>query len=316
MNKQNQCRICGCNDKFEHFKVEEKMFQTKDEFNYFVCSNCGCLQIEEYPADVSVYYPNDSYYSYQNNKDSFAIDLIKTIRAKMILNSHNNLRSFFISKLKSNPIFNTLLPYIEDNKNVKLLDIGCGIGKNLQVLHKMGFKNTYGIEPFNEKDLILNNTLHIYKKNIEDINDLHDFIVLNYVLEHLPNQINVFDKLNSILKIDGKALIRIPIFPSFAFEKYKENWCQWDPPRHFYIHTLKSFELLCQKAGFKIIDTIFDSFNFQFWGSELYKMDKPLIGSNPKKIFSTQQLKEWELQSIQLNKNKTGDQVAFVIQKI
>ena len=39
----------------------EKMHGLGDEFEYFVCGACGCLQIGETPEDMSRYYPDDYY---------------------------------------------------------------------------------------------------------------------------------------------------------------------------------------------------------------------------------------------------------------
>jgi len=42
------------------------MFGYNDDFLYFQCSNCACLQIENKPKNMDKYYPN-TYYSYHFN---------------------------------------------------------------------------------------------------------------------------------------------------------------------------------------------------------------------------------------------------------
>ena len=39
------------------------MFGYRDEFAYFACGQCGCLQIADIPPDMSRYYPAN-YYSF------------------------------------------------------------------------------------------------------------------------------------------------------------------------------------------------------------------------------------------------------------
>ena len=56
-----QCRICNNSNDNQVYLVKEMMFGFPDEFVYFKCSNCGCLQISEEPADISKYYPTDYY---------------------------------------------------------------------------------------------------------------------------------------------------------------------------------------------------------------------------------------------------------------
>ena len=75
-----RCRICG-NENLNHcYAAREMMFGFRDEFEYFQCSECDCLQISDYPVDVAKYY-GDSYYSYQAyyHKNSFVNELIRQI---------------------------------------------------------------------------------------------------------------------------------------------------------------------------------------------------------------------------------------------
>lgn len=53
------CRICGEHANNNIYKVKEMMYGTKEEFNYFVCEKCKCMQIEEVPENLEQYYHND-----------------------------------------------------------------------------------------------------------------------------------------------------------------------------------------------------------------------------------------------------------------
>ena len=59
----NTCRICGNKEGNVLYLAREMMFGLREEFTYFECAQCGCLQIAEFPADMSAYYPDD-YYSF------------------------------------------------------------------------------------------------------------------------------------------------------------------------------------------------------------------------------------------------------------
>src|ERR1035437_10368943 len=58
------CRICGNSTDNRSFIARERMLGLGDEFEYFECSNCLCLQISEIPKDIDRYYPAN-YYSYK-----------------------------------------------------------------------------------------------------------------------------------------------------------------------------------------------------------------------------------------------------------
>ena len=56
------CKICGEKCIVAAYKVKEMYFGTKDEFTYYECGDCGCLQISVFPENVASYYP-ENYYS-------------------------------------------------------------------------------------------------------------------------------------------------------------------------------------------------------------------------------------------------------------
>jgi hypothetical protein len=60
--KSMKCRICGNPVGNREYVAREMMFGLRDSFVYFQCAECRCLQIAEFPADMSRYYPA-SYYS-------------------------------------------------------------------------------------------------------------------------------------------------------------------------------------------------------------------------------------------------------------
>ena len=51
------CRICKNRSKNPIYIAREMMFGFRDEFCYFECSGCGCLQITKIPDNINKYYP-------------------------------------------------------------------------------------------------------------------------------------------------------------------------------------------------------------------------------------------------------------------
>jgi hypothetical protein len=73
--------------------------------------------------------------------------------------------------------------------------------------------------------------------------------------------------------------------------------------------------MLADKAGFVVDRVIYDSASFQFWGSELYKRDIPLKGTNVQDHFTAEQLSAFAEKAVQLNLLEQGDQAAFFLRK-
>lgn len=104
-------------------------------------------------------------------------------------------------------------------------------------------------------------------------------------------------------------------------KRYGTNWVQLDAPRHLFLHTNQSLQILSDKTGFKIADVVFDSTELQFWGSEQYLKDIPFrdkksFAENPRKsIFSKKQIASYKKMALELNKSKKGDSANFYLYK-
>ncbi len=316
----SKCKICG-NERFnKEYKIKEMMFGFREEFSYILCSYCGCLQIKEAPADMSKYYPKN-YYSFRNVLD-------KESKAKRIAKRCRDHYAIFDKGIAGRLIYNLFpngalrsLSAVPLKKEWRILDVGCGVGTLLYSLRHIGFRNLLGVDPFIESDIHYKNGVSILKKTINDIEGQFNLIMFHHSFEHMEP----FETLKEVARLlapNGFCIIRIPVADSWAWENYGVNWVQIDAPRHLFLHTRKSMEILASSADFKTLKVICDSTDFQFWGSEQYKKDIPLyadnsFGVNPSKsMFSKQQIKSFKKRANQLNIEGKGDQARFYLHEI
>ncbi|MBI5003540.1 class I SAM-dependent methyltransferase [Candidatus Kaiserbacteria bacterium] len=298
------------------------MFGTRDEFKYIECASCGCVQISEVPADLGRYYPPE-YYSFDTTtpqKDSGLKLFLKRQRARYALYKKNPIGFLFI-KWYGLPQWYAWLGKRNVGLNSSILDVGCGTGAFLQALAKDGFTNLRGIDPFIEADIAYPSGVRIKKQDLADLTESFDFIMLHHAFEHMADSRAVLKNLYRLIKPGHYVLIRIPVASSEAWEKYRENWVDLDPPRHLIVHTQKSMKILADEVGFETTDVVFDSRGFQFWGSEQYKRDIPLVDPRSYKIdpthsiFSTEKIAAFEARARELNANQRGDQACFFLQR-
>jgi hypothetical protein len=77
---------------------------------------------------------------------------------------------------------------------------------------------------------------------------------------------------------------------------------------------------LATKSGFELTETIFDSSEIQFAGSELYVKGIPLNVDNKlidvSNIFTAEQRVGWRQEAEELNKTGQGDQAIFYLKKV
>jgi len=164
------CKVCNNSNNNTKYTVREMMFGFKDEFEYFQCSKCKCLQIKNIPYDLSKYYPND-YYSFSNLKKKIKQQKFKDFFYKQntkYLLGNKTILGFLISKfLKNRKKKLQLLLSCKLSLESKILDIGCGAGKYLMRLRECGFVNLTGIDPFIKDNVFYHNGgVNIYKKRI------------------------------------------------------------------------------------------------------------------------------------------------------
>lgn len=305
------CKICGANISASYI-FKEMMFGIRDEFEYHECSDCGCLQIADIPVYIEKYYP-DYYYAYKQ-------EIPKLKRQPLLKRVISTIRFKIKYKRAKDELLSYFLP-IKTPPHHKILDIGCGRGGLICKLYNKGFRHVRGVDKFISKEKNYGFGVTVMKKDLTEIkNKSYDLLMMHHVLEHMDDPQTELKECFRILKNNRYLIVRIPV-KTFAWTKYKTNWVQLDAPRHFFIHTSKSMNLLADNSGFKIKEVIFDSGAFQFWGSELYKKDIPLYMPNTgdlysiKEIFDDKTMKSYEERASKLNRSGEGDQAIFYLYK-
>ncbi len=317
------CRICGNSANNTPYIVREMMFGFRDEFEYFQCSNCECLQATEIPETLNKYYPTD-YYSFSEptlSKLNKIWWFFKHQRTGYYLSGKGIMGSILV-KLFGEPRLPKWVRSAEVHVDSRILDVGCGAGHMLIYLHKKGFSDLTGFDPYIQEDHYYENGVRVLKRDLGEPSESFEFIMLHHSFEHVADPLNTLKALHEKTEYKGLVMIRIPIASSFAWKQYKTNWVQLDAPRHLFLHSIKSMELLSKGAGFEIESIEFDSDAFQFWGSEQYIKEIPLHDRRSYKygldgsIFTKNDIMRFQNKAEELNAAKQGDQACFLLRKI
>lgn len=272
-----KCRVCDWEGTAEKLPVREMMYGTREEFTYFVCPNCHCLQIENIPSDLGKYYDRD-YYSYDTPDIVYADT--------------------------------------EKRNEARILDVGCGAGKWLCEMAQKGYVNLVGCDPFIEQDIQYENGVKIYKKTIHEMDGKFDRIQLSDSFEHMTDPHEVLDSIYRLLSTDGTAVISIPIFPNGAYEVFGRHWFQIDAPRHIVLYSVEGMQLLTKQHNLQIKHIQFNSSNAQFIRSFLYGKDIPLKEQTMETIlqyFKPEEIDTFSEYAKGLNAREYGDHAAISI---
>lgn len=156
-------------------------------------------------------------------------------------------------------------------KSGAFLDVGSGIGYSLKVAQELGWQ-AFGIEP--------NTTLESYSKHILKLNTVNgylskdtvsiinevlpegyaDYILIDNVLEHIPEPLEFFQNVLSLLKPGGLLLIAIPPVDWFrlglaSISSIRQNSSSaqfnlfYDPEQHVNYFSRKAMKVLTKKVG-------------------------------------------------------------------
>src|SRR5829696_8190983 len=251
-----QCEMCG-DDSSSHKILGQRLNQSqgllpkrKSGISVSVkkCTKCGLIYSspQPIPFDIQDHYgiPPDNYWK----PDYFKVE-----------------ESYFAKEIgEAKELLSNLHP-------IRALDVGAGLGKAMIAMEKAGF-DAHGFEPsrpFYEKAISFMNINHERLKlgAIEDVDypdSCFDFITYGAVFEHLYHPATSLRKTLKWLKPNGIIHIEVPSsrwlisgLVNFYYKvigtNYVTNLSPMHVPFHLYEFHLRSFELLGEIIGFRIV---------------------------------------------------------------
>jgi len=311
------CKICGNQEGNRIHRVREMMLGIGDYHQYVECDACGCIQIMDIPADMQRYY-GEEYYSYRNQPAKRDNVLASWLRTRWIGASYQSggalgtvLKTILGHKKTS---YGYCFEGLDIRFDSRILDVGSGAGDFVFRLMRDGFQNVLGVDYYVPRDIWKDEKLIVQKAEIHELTNPYDLIMFNNSFEHMDDQVRVIKKAYELLSTGGWLVIIIPLCDSFAFRKYGKNWVQWDAPRHFYLHSQKSINLLCKNHGFELFNIVYNSSHFQFEGSEMYLRGFNLQGApNAKSLLKKRD--QFAEAAKRLNSINDGDSACFIFEK-
>lgn len=166
------------------------------------------------------------------------------------------------------------------NKESKILDLGCGNGKNMQYLLRNGHSNVIGCDISTSfVEICKKKRLNVIEANIMNLpyeDNTFDYIICIAVLHHLETEedrLKGISEMMRILKPDGKILITVSSYESPFYKNMdmsrQDVLVPWKNSygaeicKRFY-HFFKQYELdeLCKKSNATIKLSIFEHDNW------------------------------------------------------
>src|SRR3989338_891307 len=277
MEKRKTCDLCKNTSFVTVYKeMEDRLHHVKGaSFSILRCEICDLHTTDPFLSteeDFKTYYPGH-YYSYNPPAK-------KDVTTKIALFLYN---LFYNPKERMNPFRYLLFPvsyFVRGTKiikNGKLLDIGCGAGFFLRRMKDLGMMpygielGKQGFEACQKMGIRIWNT-PVFKAGITS--DYFDVITINSVLEHIAEVHETLKACHCILKKDGVLIIQVPNKDGFSAKYFKQNWAEWDIPRHITHFSKKTLVKYLKDCGFAIKKIKNTGSAFQFTQSLIYKYPK------------------------------------------
>ena len=245
--KNIKCPICGKNKNEKNFlKINKNYFLKK-------CLNC------------SVIFPNTNFSSDKEYVKKVYTHYSKQNHRKILYGTQKYRKSTFIEER-----YNYCISRIFKNKNINVLEYGCGNGLFLSHLKKKKIKcKGLEVDPY-QIQIAKKKGLNVTDTNIEDEkNNEYNLCVMFDVLEHLINPVEQLKIINKKLKKGGHVICYSPNIYSIAFELMGKNQNQVYPFEHLFFFAKKTLEILAKKTNFRVVS--YETFGLDLVDFFLYK---------------------------------------------
>ncbi len=248
-----RCICCGQVSWKQKFTTYDYMFNNLEHsYQLYQCQSCKLLQLQEYEHNDSLY-PEGQYYSYQNQSKYLPLKcLLYSLCFSPLPSWLSFIRAILLFPLRQ--MMRTLVAC----PGTRVLDVGCGSGKFLSIIHYMGMIGEgVDIEP-KAIETVQEHGFTAYcmqfdEQDISMFSNKFDFVVSHHVIEHVKRPDIFLQNIANLLKPEGKAIISTPTYFSIWGLFFGRYWSQIDSPRHLYIFSQQNMKTMCDAHELRII---------------------------------------------------------------
>ncbi len=329
----DKCILCKSKGESLYKNLTDKLFNTHGKWGIRKCSNekCSLLWADPMPIKSDLHKLYKAYYTHASNEK----------RDGLLWGLYNDVIRGYIStkyeyKTNISMTYKILayLLYLEPGIKAladakvfqlpakdmgKLLEVGCGAGKNLKYLKELGW-NVEGID-FDEV-AVLNAQKQGLNVSASDLaskkypDNQFDAVVSSHLIEHVPDPIALIKECYRILKPNGLLVAYTPNTDSLGYSSYGKNWRGLEPPRHLFIFNISSLSSIVENTGFIKItcQSTCAGAPILLASQELHK--EGAVGKTNKvfRIIKTILLHYFEWITVKLN-NKRGEEIVVICRK-
>lgn len=234
------CPRCGREPSEEYARGPDFEYATSGDFEWTFrrCPTCEIVCLSPRPADEEIpkIYPGN-YYAYDFTDTPTIGYRAKTLLDRLSARSYQRAGA----------------------PDGNILDVGCGDGRLLQIFADRGVPadRLYGMElDARAVERARSRGFHVEQARFEEVPypaGSFGLIVLQQVIEHVPDPRSVIAKLRELLRPGGAAVLETPNIASWDHSLFRRrHWGGYHIPRHFYLFNHRSLPALLREMGFQV----------------------------------------------------------------
>lgn len=273
MTINTKCKLCGSAETTYLGQVDG--YQEGSQFEICYCSTCETNFVNTDNLDTSIYQ-----LIYKNAADVPGYSRYFTF-AKEIANQSQALDYLANKEAMYWAVKKVLM---EDKKVIApskatLLEVGSGLGYLTYALDKEGY-NIRGVDiSSNAVEEAMKNFGNLFFcGNIFELDESYcnkyDYIILNEVIEHVPNPFDFIECLLKMLTGNGKLIVTTP---NKSISIPKSIWDSELPPVHLFWFSEKSMYTVANKLNANVSFVDFSEFTKNNFDSMRFKYYSPLV---------------------------------------
>ncbi|MCS7024958.1 MAG: class I SAM-dependent methyltransferase [Bryobacteraceae bacterium] len=237
----SRCPACGDNRHRILVRGSDRLYGTTTKQFFLVeCSQCQLIRLDPWPSpeELAAYYPERYWFDASQDTSGRLAERYR----RFVLGDHVRfvLAAFTASGLPG-----------------PILDVGCGGGLFLRMLHERGL-------PAIGLDLSAAAAGVTWRRQgvpavcaslaqAPFAPATFSLITMFHVLEHLYDPASYVDEARKLLRPSGRLIVQVPNIDCWQFFLAGENWNGLDIPRHLIHFKSKDVEALLEDCGFEIL---------------------------------------------------------------
>lgn len=249
-----RCPLCSTDERrILYAGLRDRLFGAPGEWTLKECVRCGLVFLDPRPLEMEIKKAYRAYYTHEeaantaNSRDGslrfvlkLAFQFSKCLVNRMLLvtRERDHINSMYLHELPPG----------------RLLDVGCGQGRFLDHMRRMGWL-VEGVEPdpraAKTARAMYGITVHVSDLAAVRYPDKHfDAIAMNHVIEHVHDPIALLQECRRILRPGGVLVAVTPNIRSWGHRQFARNWMNLDPPRHLQLLSPANLKRCAELAGY------------------------------------------------------------------